>query len=155
MPPIDTSTGPHLTLAVLCEKVLHEADGAISVIRVVDQLTQTAVGPDAPAAMPPFLIDNLTLVVALKADQARGRFGVKVRPEAPGGIQLPSMEQAVTFQSGPSGVNLIMPLVLPIASEGVYWFDVFLTGHEPQEDELLTRVPLEVIYAPQRPPGGS
>ncbi len=148
----DPHTGPHLTMAVLCEKVLHEQDGVISAIRIIDQLTQTATGPDAPEQMTPFLVNNLTMLITIKSDQARGRHGIRVRPEAPGGVQLPALEQAITIQSGPTGVNLIMPLILPIDREGAYWFDVFLTGPAPQPNRLLTRVPLEIIYSPQRPP---
>ncbi len=146
----DVTTGPHLVMAVLCEKVLHERDGVLSIIRVIDQLTQTAVGPEAPEQMPPFIADNLTMIVTIKADQARGRYGVKIRPEAPGGIQLPPIEQAITISNGPGGVNLVIPMALPISAEGVYWFDVFLTAPTAQPDRLLTRVPLEVQYSPQR-----
>lgn len=137
-------------MAVLCEKVLTEQDGVVSIIRVIDRLTQTTTGPEAPDNMPPFITDNLTMVVAVRADQARGRFGIKVRPEAPGGIQLPPVEQAITISPGPNGINLVMPLVLPIGAEGVYWFDVFLAARGEQTDKLLTRVPLEVVYSPQR-----
>lgn len=146
----DVTTGPHLIMAVLCEKVLQEGDGVLSVIRIIDQLTQTSVGPDAPEHMPPFIAQNLTMVVTIKADQARGRYGVRIRPEAPGGIQLPHVEQAITISPGPSGMNLVMPMVFPVSEEGVYWFDVFLTAPTGQADRLLTRVPLEVQYAPQR-----
>ena len=148
----EAATGPHLIVATLCERVLTETDGVLSVIRVVDRITQTASGPEAPDQMPPFILDWLTMLIALRSDQARGRYGIKVRPEAPGGFQLPSAEQAIQLQSGPSGANLIMPLVLPITAEGVFWFDVFLTGPAPQQDRLLTRVPLEIVYQPNRPP---
>lgn len=148
----DQHTGPHLTMAVLCEKVLHEHDGVISAIRIIDQLTQTATGPEPPEQMPPFISNDLTMVITVKSDQARGRYGIRLRPEQPGGVQLPATEQAITIQPGAAGVNLIMPLVLPIAHEGVYWFDVFLTARPPQPDRLLTRVPLEVIYSPQQSP---
>jgi hypothetical protein len=146
------TTGPHLLAALICEKVLNEQDGVLSAIRIIDRIQQTAVGPDAPEQMQPFVVDNLTLLITIKSDQARGRYGIKVRPEEPSGVQLPPMEQAITIQPGPTGVNLIMPFVLAIQAEGVYWFDVFLTGPAPQADRLLTRVPLEVIYSPQRPP---
>lgn len=144
-------TGPHVVMAVLCEKALQEQDGVISIIRVVDQITQTQTGPDTPEAMTPFVASDLTLVISLKADQARGRYGIKVRPEAPGGFQLPAIEQAIQLQAGGGGgVNLILPLILPVSQEGLYWFDVFLTGPAPQPERLLTRVPLEVVYQPLR-----
>jgi hypothetical protein len=153
MPPTEPhTTGPHLIAALICEKVLDEKDGVLSAIRIIDRLERSAIGPDAPEEMPPFVVDNLTLLVTVKSDQARGRYGIKVRPEAPGGVQLPPMEQAITIQPGPAGINLTVPFALAIQAEGVYWFDVFLTGPAPQEDRLLTRVPLEVIYSPQRPP---
>jgi hypothetical protein len=146
------TTGPHLVVAALCEKVLTEADGVLSVIRIVDRITQSATGPEAPDEMPPFILDTLTMLVALRSDQARGRYGIKIRPEAPGGFQMPSAEQGIHLQSGPSGTNLILPLVVPISTEGVYWFDIFLTGPAPQRERLLTRVPLEIVYQPHRPP---
>lgn len=137
-------------MAVLCEKALQEQDGVISIIRVIDRLTQSHTGPDPPEQMPQFVASHLTLVVALKSDQARGRYGIKIRPEAPGGFQLPAMEQGIQLQPGGSGVNLVMPLVFPVAQEGLFWFDVFLTGPDPQPDRLLTRVPLEIVYQPLR-----
>ena len=145
----DHSTGPHVVIAALCEKVLHEQDGVLSMIRIVDQITQSASGTEAPTQMPPFLTNNLTMAICLKSDQARGRYGIKIRPEQPNGQQLPELEQAIQLGSG-GGVNLIMPLVLPITQEGLYWFDIFLTGLPPQSDRLLTRVPLQVVYSPQR-----
>ncbi len=149
----EAHTGPHLVTAVLCEKVLQEQDGVLSVIRIIDRVIQSAAGPEVPDQMPPFISDNLTLLVALRADQARGRFGIKIRPEAPGGIQLPPVENSVTLQPGSAGVNLIMPMAFPISEEGVYWFDVFLTQPAASAAErLLTRVPLEVHYSPQKQP---
>lgn len=152
MPTPDTTplpnTGPYLTMAVICEKVLVEQGGGISVIRITDTINQSAAGPEPPVEMPPFIADNLTMVVVLRAGQAQGRFGVKIRPEAPGGFQLPSLEQAIQLVGGPWGASVIVPLVLPVAQEGVFWFDVFLTGPS-QPEILLTRVPLEVIYQPQ------
>lgn len=150
-PEPDTSTGPHLILAVLCEKVLHEQDGVLSLIRIVDALTQTASGPEPPEQMPPFVATDLTMVISVKADQARGRFGIRVRPEAPSGAQLPAIVQGINLQPGAAkGVNLVMPLQIAIDQEGTYWFDVFLTGPAPQPDRLLTRVPLNIIYQPQQ-----
>jgi hypothetical protein len=138
-------------MAVLCEKVLEDRDGVLSVIRIVDGVTRSAVGPEAPDQMPPFVSDDLTMVISLKSEQAKGRFGIKVRPEAPGGMQLPPVEQAINLSPGGGGVNIVMPMVLPLNEEGVYWFDVFLTQPRGGAEQLLTRVPLEVQYLPQRP----
>ena len=47
-------TGPHVQLAAICEKVLEDKDNVLSLIRVVDQVTQPAMGDEVPEAMPPF-----------------------------------------------------------------------------------------------------
>src|SRR5215203_5961123 len=42
--PSPSPTGPYLQMAVICEKVLREEGGPLSLIRVVDRVTQTAEG---------------------------------------------------------------------------------------------------------------
>jgi hypothetical protein len=145
------ATGPHVTLAAFCERILTEQDGVLSLIRVVDRLTQTASGPEPPEQMPPFLVGALTLklIVAIKADQAKGRFTIKLVVEDPSGSRVPVNEQDVNLSPG-GGVNLIIEPTLAIQHEGIYWFDVLLGGPNDQQDELMTRVPLEVQYQRQR-----
>jgi hypothetical protein len=135
-------------MALFCEKMLQERDGVFSLIRVVDTITQGATGPEPPKEMPPFITQGINLVIGLRAGDAKGRFGVKVRPEAPSGQQLAAFEQTVHLKPGPEGVSIVAPLVFPVNEEGVYWFDVFLTGPD-QPDRPLTRIPLEVFYQPQ------
>lgn len=65
--------GPYLAMALLCEKVLREADGVLSLIRIVDRITVSFSGPDAPVQMPPAPV-NLTLVVGFKSGFARGPY---------------------------------------------------------------------------------
>ena len=58
-------------------------------------------------------------------------------------------EQDVNLSAGGNrGVNLISPLQFAVQHEGTYWFDILLGGPD-QEDELLTRLPLEVQYQRQ------
>lgn len=142
------NTGPFLSVAVLCEKVLQEQNGPASIIRLTDTLSPSAIGPDAPAQMPPFMAD-LTLMVTLRAGEAKGSFGIKIRPEAPGGFQLPAIEQTVHLAGGPWGASLVMPMQFPINETGVYWFDIFLADPTTESEHLLTRIPLEVIYTRQ------
>lgn len=142
-------TGPHLITCVFCEKVIEDKEGVLSLIRIVDRITQTATGSEPPEQMPPFILDTLQLAITLKADQARGRYAIKVRPEDPGGRQLPAFEAPLQLVGGNQGVNLIMALQFAVELEGVYWFDVFFVAAK-NDDRLLTRLPLEVIYQPQK-----
>jgi len=140
--------GPYVTLATICEKVLQEADGVISLIRTVDRIVVTATvrgqGDSPPAELPQGLLQP-TLVVALRAGDAIGRHPVSIRVEQPTGVSLPPQTFDVNFEGGVAGgVNLILQMQIE-ALEGLYWFDVLVN------DDLLTRVPLRVAY--QRVPG--
>lgn len=44
--------GPYIQVATFCERVLREADGVISLIRVVDQVNHVVRGSGAPVEMP-------------------------------------------------------------------------------------------------------
>lgn len=137
-------------LAVLCEQAIVAQDGRISVINVVEQVTHGRAGPEVPDEMPPFNF-QIKSVIELVGGSAKGRFAVKIRPEDPSGSQLPAVEHAVRFGEG-SGIRLIGDLQLEITMEGAYWIDVILVKGrgETKDEELLTRMPLNVVYQPQR-----
>ena len=118
---------------------------------------QTATGIDVPEQMPQFMLKDIKLVVTLKAGRSRGRFAMKIRPEDPSGTQLPPLEIAVQLVPGNQGVNLITDFQFAVQYEGVYWFDILFVPGGGAEDWLLTRVPLEVQYQPQKlmPAAGS
>lgn len=76
------SSGPYLTAAVLCERVLQEKDEVISIIRMIDRLTVTVNAAGSPETMPPAAV-NFTALIALKSGSARGRMTVKWSTETP------------------------------------------------------------------------
>jgi hypothetical protein len=135
--------GPYVQTAVFCEQVLQEQDGVLSLIRIVDRITHSAVGPDIPEQMPQVPI-NLRAVITLKSGDSRGRHQVTIRPEAPSGQQLDPVTLPVLFEGEDRGVNLVVQLGLVVDQEGLYWFDVLLGNR------ILTRMPLRVVYAPTR-----
>jgi hypothetical protein len=117
--------GLYLSFAVICEKVLREADDVLSFIRVVDQLT----------AAPPV---SLTFVLGLKSAGYAGPVPVKLWVETPAGMKLPEYETAQQIGGVDRGLNLIFPMQFPAQDEGVYWFVVEVSG------EVVTRVPLRI-----------
>lgn len=140
--------GPHLSMALLCERVLEEKDGVLSIIRVVDRITQAAVGPNVPETMPPVPV-NLILVISLKSGAARGRGTITVGTEAPSGQLLGErIELPVVFEGEDRGQNIVAQMGFTADMEGLYWFDVLY------DKRLLTRVPLRIVYQPQRIGGG-
>ena len=133
------NSGPYLTAALLCERVLQEKDETVSVIRLIDRLAVTVNALNSPETMPS-ITANLTLFVGLKSGSARGRNTIKIRTEAPSGITLSDQLLSALFEGEDRGVNLIVNMGLTLDQEGVYWFNILL------EETLLTRIPLRVLY---------
>jgi hypothetical protein len=138
--------GPYLNAAVLCERAIQETDGVLTIVRAVDKVVaQPRPGAGDTAAhattMRPFPL-SLSLVVLMKAGQARGDYTLAIRPQDPTGSQLPVLETPLSFAGTDDGqgVNVVINLNLGIQHEGLYWFDVLLTG------ELITRLPLRIEY---------
>lgn len=137
------STGPHLAVAVICEKALQEQDGVLSIIRIIDRVTVSVTSPDAPDEMPETAL-SFVVVVGLKSGAARGRHKLSLRPETPSGQQLAAMDVPIHFEGEERGANVVAQFAMTADEEGLYWVDV-LFG-----DSLLTRIPLRVLYQPQR-----
>jgi hypothetical protein len=136
--------GPYLAVAVICEKALQEQDGVLSIIRIIDRVTVAGMGPDVPDEMPPTQL-QFFVVVAMKSGAARGRHTLRLRPEDPSGHQLGALEVPIHFEGEERGANVVVQFTLAAELEGLYWIDV-LFG----DDDLLTRIPLRVMYQPQR-----
>lgn len=138
---------------MLCERVLQEQDGVLTLVRVVDRHTRVATGPvgEVPDEMPNVVVE-LTAAVILKPGDALGRYAIKIRPEKPSGQRLPAVEIPVHFEGGQGdrGVNIVLPVALEVDEEGLYWFDVLWSDERGGSEELLSRMPLRVIYQPQR-----
>jgi len=136
--------GPYVSLAAVCEKVLQERDGVLTLVRVVDRVMLMPTAQDAPAELPEGGKVGATLVLALKSGDARGRHPVVITSEAPTGVTSPPQRVDVTFEGEERGVNLILNVQLE-AIEGLHWFVVSVN------DQELTRIPLRIMY--QRIPG--
>ena len=132
-------TGPYLKAAAFCESVIEGKDGVLSLIRIIDRLTITSAGSEAPAEMPPFE-SVLRLVLMFISGRARGNQTVQVRVERPDGTHSDAWSGTVFFEGEDRGANLVMEIATRFQFEGLYWFDVMLS------DEQMTRIPFRVIY---------
>jgi len=131
--------GPYLNAALICEKVLQEKDETVSIVRIVDRVTVTAAASSSPENIPPTTL-NLNAFLAFRSGHARGRHTIKWIIEEPSGIRTPEQLLPALFEGEDRGVNFILNLNIVVNQEGVYWFDIFL------EDQLLTRIPLRILY---------
>ena len=133
------STGPYLQAALLCERVMEEKDGVLSIIRVIDRVIHTAMGPSAPDTMPP-LTYAMTALVVLKSGGARGTVQVRLDMEEPSGLITPGPSMSALMEGEDRGQNLVMGMHMTFKETGLYWFNVYL------DDQLVTKMPLRVVY---------
>ena len=127
---------PHLAMAVFCEKILQEADGVMSVIRIIDRFIVSGVTPEMNNQILQFI-----LLISFKSGFLRGKHKISVYPKSPTGKDLPSMDFPVLFEGDDDrGINMGVNLNFVVNEEGLYWFDVHLG------EELVTKMPLRVVY---------
>lgn len=126
---------PHLATAVLCERVLHEGDGVLSAIRIVDQFSVK----DAPADSPPLLV-SLLVMVKPRGDE-REEHTLHLTMTHPSGDEKPLKLDPVTLNlsGGAGGASFISKIGLPTQEAGLYYVNVLIG------EERITRVPFKLL----------
>ncbi len=132
--------GPYIQVAAFCERVLREADGVLSLIRVVDVVTHTERGPNPPDEMPEVHYP-LFFTITLKSGAARGRHDITIIPELPSGETIQPLTMSIRLEGEGKGTNITSRIDMPYKLEGLYWFNVQF------DNQVITRIPLEVRYA--------
>jgi len=144
---MDQKPLPYVTAALLCERVLQEADGTVSIIRIADRLQYRVEGLPMQGLPPDTKpIVNVQGLVSLKSGPIVGDHTIKVAVQRPSGERKYIHSQPVKFLGKDHGANLILTLGLGIEQDGLYWFDVFF------DDVLLTQIPLVVTPLPKQEP---
>src|SRR5437899_4300072 len=146
--PDESVGGPYLQVASFCEKVLIEAGQIASIIRLVDRFMVNGPTPE----MQPTML-NFYMVISLKSGFVRGKHTIRIAPSSPTGKEMPAFNAPQLFEGENRGVMLAAMMNFQVQEEGIYWFDVYF------EDQLMTRMPLQVIYqqtgfVQQKPPAG-
>ena len=133
--------GPYLNAALLCEKVLQEKDGVLSIIRAIDRITITAIstGPALPEGTPLGVV-AFTFVVVIRSGVFKGTASIKLAINSPSGDSVGETSLEVFLEGDDRGVNLVSPMQFPVQEDGLYWIDVTCNN------QLFTRVPLRVIF---------
>lgn len=134
-----SETGPFVQTACLCDMVIRDDSGSLSLIRIVDAITHTQAGPTPPKSLPPFQ-HLLKLVIMLKSGTAIGRHELKIIPELPTAELKDAMTFTVHLEGEDKGHNVIVNLGFQFEHEGLHWFKVYF------DDEILTSIPVRVVY---------
>lgn len=130
--------GPFIGAALLCERVLEEKDGVLSAIRIVDRWTV----PRPPVHNNEQIAALLrpVIVVVPKAGEATGSHMISVNMSSPNGDEDEGTTYPFELEGEDRGVNLVVPTLLEIQQEGLYWFNVRIDG------ALGTRIPLRIAW---------
>ena len=139
---------PYLTAALLCEKVLLESDGSVSVVRIADRVQLQMQGPPglnlpgvavSPSGMETVPIFNLTCLVAIKSGPFIGDYTLRLKFVTPSGTEqgAPIVHRG-TMLGKDQGQNFVTQLYIAAQEEGLYWVHVMF------DDMELTRIPLIV-----------
>lgn len=128
---------PFVVVACLCEKVLTEPDGVMSLIRVVDQY-QVAAPPAVVDRLNPHLM--VTLVLNIKANGHVGTHEIAIQLVGQTKSEEPR-KLMFEFPEGPlSAINVVTEVSIgEVKNYGEKRFDVFFDG------EFLTSVPFRVL----------
>jgi hypothetical protein len=127
--------GRYLAAAFLCEKILREADGAISCIRIFDKYMIPEPAEGAITRI------DFSVFISFRSGMFRGPASVKIRPVTPSGTSLPQMEFPVHFEGDDErGVFVMLNMGFQPQENGLFWFDVLL------DEELITRMPLRIVF---------
>jgi len=133
--------GPFVAMAVLCDRVDPRDDGTVDVHGIVDGVVITPEGDD-PLGLRPAAELSLMAVVSLRAGEVRGEHRIALRGVYPGGAPGPGASRAIEFTDEAPGASFVVPVELQVHQPGLYTFDVLF------DDRLLTRIGLQVLYAP-------
>jgi hypothetical protein len=136
------SRRPFVSVATFCEKVLTEPDGVVSLIRIVDRVTQQPRPGVADAEFTPFPWEAWAMII-LKAGEVRGSHDATFRLTDPDGEPMGELAHIpISFVRPTDGVQVRLEMPLLLSKTGVYWAAVGFDGEE------LTRFPLEVAFDP-------
>lgn len=131
--------GPYVQAAFFCQNVIQETNGLLSIVQIIDGITNFVVGPKPDGASPPFQF-QAKLVILLKSGPLRGEREIRVVQEAPDGTPQAIASIRVPFGGDDEGVNYISNFTGTYHVEGLYWYNIYV------EDELATAIPFSVNY---------
>ena len=130
------STGPYLSVATFCEKVMQETDGVLSMIRMIDRIYFESNEPEAAVDK---IVVPVVLLVGFRAGEYRGSGHVEVRVTTPSGkVGVTPIEFDCEFRDEAPGTATAININFQFSEVGTHWFTVRFEGAE------VTRIPLEL-----------
>ena|SRR5438309_8817904 len=133
------SLGPYVQAALLCERVVQESGGRVTIVRLIDRVIAPAT--KQLGQIPPTIV-SCHAVVILKTGYRPGNYKLRLLLTSPSKKPLREFSLDISLPNEEDqGVNVVMPIQFPAYEEGVYWFEVRLGN----EELPLTKTSLRLV----------
>lgn len=135
------SLGPYVQAALLCERVVQESGGRVTIVRLLDRVVvRTGVTANQAQILPTTV--SCHAVVILKTGSRPGKFKLRLLLTSPSKKPLREFSVDIDLPAEEDqGVNIVMPIKFSATEEGVYWFEVRLNN----EELPLTKTSLRLV----------
>jgi hypothetical protein len=135
------SRGPYVQAALLCERVVQESGGRVTIVRLLDRVVVRTAVAASPAQIRPTIV-SCHAVVILKTGSRPGNYKLRLVLTSPTKRKLREFSVDINLpDEEDKGVNIVMPIQFEAKEEGVYWFEVRLDG----EELPLTKTSLRLV----------
>jgi hypothetical protein len=131
-------THPWVAVGTICENLLEDKDGVLSVIRMVDRFNV----PKPPAEWDGKNPLHLPLkgVVGFRSGDVKGKRTIRIFGTSPRGKRTKLYELEVEFLGKDIGVQIKVNILFGFVTEGTHWLDVYV------EKWLATRIPVTIVF---------
>ncbi|MHB1865863.1 MAG: DUF6941 family protein [Acidobacteriaceae bacterium] len=130
---------PHLNLATICERYILEADGSLTLFRIIDRFNVGGTTPEMPVTPISF-----NLIVNFRSGEFLGPLDLAINIVSPLLSAVQELRIPVNFEAPAERAVLSIGQVnLTLNEPGLYWIIVKLA------EEEYTRVPLRIVYQRQ------
>jgi hypothetical protein len=136
---VDLSRGPYVQAALLCDRVLQEDNGRVTIVGLLDRVVARSKEPqrEVPATQV-----SCHAVVILKTGSNPGGYKLKLLVKSPSNRPLNEFSLDVVLpDTEDKGINIVMPIKFFAKEEGVYWIEVRLGEME----RPLTKTSLRLV----------
>jgi hypothetical protein len=135
----DLSRGPYVQAAVLCDHVVPEKGGRVTIVGLMDRVVVRSAEASSGTQIGPTTV-SCHAVVILKTGSRPGNYKLRLVLKSPSRKKLREFSVDVTLPNEEDhGINVVMPIRFSASEEGVYWFEVRL------DDEPLTKTSLRLV----------
>src|SRR3954470_12536702 len=122
----DLSLGPYVQAALLCDHVVQESDGRVTIVGLLDRVVLSAAEQTSATKVAPATV-SCHAVVILKTGFRPGNYKLRLVLTSPAKKRMREFSVEIKLPTEEDqGVNVVMPIQFPASEEGVYWFELKL-----------------------------